>query len=201
MLDVKLCSRCGVEKPRSEFYAKKTRKDGLRSECKECSKAEAKTWNDANKDKVKAKSAHAYSNNRDRRIAQMREWKQANKEHVSEYNKANCAAFREQNPEYMREYLKRYKVEINPAAVARARVNHRVAKRKQCPIWANEFFISEAYHLAALRTQMTGIKWEVDHIVPLVNPLVSGLHTEHNLRVIPASENRKKGNRFWPDMP
>lgn len=55
--------------------------------------------------------------------------------------------------------------------------------------------------LAALRTKTTGIRWEVDHIVPLVHPQVCGLHVETNLRVIPAIENRRKGNRHWPEMP
>ncbi len=68
------------------------------------------------------------------------------------------------------------------------------------PAWANKFFISEAYHLAKLRTEITGFKWHVDHIVPLQSDLVCGLHVEHNLRVIPARDNLTKNNRWWPDM-
>jgi 5-methylcytosine-specific restriction endonuclease McrA len=45
------------------------------------------------------------------------------------------------------------------------------------------------------------VKHEVDHIVPLKSPLVCGLHVEHNLQVIPATQNRRKHNRVWPDMP
>lgn len=69
------------------------------------------------------------------------------------------------------------------------------------PRWANKFFIDEAYHLAALRTKTLGFKWHVDHIVPLKSKIVCGFHTEVNLRVIPGTENIRKGNRFWPDMP
>lgn len=32
----KICSSCGVEKPHSEFYKQKDKKDGLRSNCKTC---------------------------------------------------------------------------------------------------------------------------------------------------------------------
>ena len=69
------------------------------------------------------------------------------------------------------------------------------------PAWANDFFIREAYHLAKLRTLATGYPWHVDHIVPLKSDLVCGLHVEHNLQVIPASENVRKQNFYWPDMP
>ena len=69
---------------------------------------------------------------------------------------------------------------------------------RRSPKWANEFFIEEAYRLAAMRTKMLGYKWHVDHIVPLKSKLVCGLHVENNLRVIPAKDNLIKGNRSWP---
>lgn len=75
---------------------------------------------------------------------------------------------------------------------------------KATPKWANQFFIEEIYDLAARRTAIKagGIeRWSVDHIVPIISKIVCGLHVENNLRVIPASENSVKGNRFWPDMP
>lgn len=197
----KTCSRCGVEKPRTEFYAKPSRKDGLRSECKACSKSEAKNWSDANKDRVKARSEKAHAKNREKRLEQMLAWRNANKASVAEYNKVNSKAFRIANPEYMKAYLKRYRTEINPAAVARSKISYRTARKSQVVEWADDVLIDEAYRLAALRSQMTGIKWEVDHIVPLSNPLVCGLHVEHNLQVIPMIENRIKGNRHWPHMP
>lgn len=33
---MKRCTKCGEEKPKSEFYKQKTHKDGLRSQCKKC---------------------------------------------------------------------------------------------------------------------------------------------------------------------
>lgn len=67
--------------------------------------------------------------------------------------------------------------------------------------WANKFFISEIYKLAVARTAATGVKWEVDHIVPVSSPLVCGLHCEANLQVITEAANKKKNNVIWPDMP
>jgi 5-methylcytosine-specific restriction endonuclease McrA len=56
--------------------------------------------------------------------------------------------------------------------------------------------IEEIYHLANLRTKVTGIEWNVDHIIPLQSKKVCGLHVPWNLQVITASDNSIKGNRF-----
>ena len=58
------------------------------------------------------------------------------------------------------------------------------------------FAIKEIYSLAKERTQLTGIPWEVDHIIPINSKLVCGLHTPCNLQVIPARHNRLKSNIF-----
>jgi 5-methylcytosine-specific restriction endonuclease McrA len=89
----------------------------------------------------------------------------------------------------------------NRARYRAGEVARRAAKLQAHPAWANQGFIDEIYDLAALRTKLTGLAWEVDHIVPLRAKLVSGLHVEQNLRVIPKQINRAKGNRHWPDMP
>ena len=56
--------------------------------------------------------------------------------------------------------------------------------------------IADIYALAALKTAETGIKHEVDHIVPLRSKVVCGLHVGWNLSVITASKNRAKTNSF-----
>jgi len=81
------------------------------------------------------------------------------------------------------------------AQTAKRRAIHKNAKSK----WGNSFFIEEAYKLTLIREKLTGIKWHVDHIVPLINDKVCGLHNEFNLQVIPAKENLIKGNRTWPN--
>jgi 5-methylcytosine-specific restriction endonuclease McrA len=64
--------------------------------------------------------------------------------------------------------------------------------------WANKFFMDEIYHLAKLRTKLLGTSWVVDHIIPISNPLVSGLHNEFNLQVITRKANLEKSNSFEP---
>lgn len=78
----------------------------------------------------------------------------------------------------------------------KASLNAARLKTRRMPKWANWFFIQEIYELARLRTELTGVPWEVDHVIPLTHHLVSGLHVEQNLRVIPRSVNRAKKNFF-----
>lgn len=65
------------------------------------------------------------------------------------------------------------------------------------PPWLTEGMRAEILALYALADEGE----HVDHIVPLKNPLVCGLHVPWNLRVVSAAENLHKSNNHWPDMP
>jgi 5-methylcytosine-specific restriction endonuclease McrA len=54
----------------------------------------------------------------------------------------------------------------------------------------------DIYRQAKKLTQKTGILHEVDHIIPLQNHLVCGLHVENNLQILTREQNRKKFNHF-----
>jgi len=64
------------------------------------------------------------------------------------------------------------------------------------PPWADIAAIRSVYLEAQRLTAITGVRHEVDHILPLKSETVSGLHVETNLRVIPGRENASKGNRI-----
>ena len=165
---MRICSRCLIGKPHTEFYPKRHRhaREGLQGTCKQCSKELASKWVRENTALHNINTARWAKKNKAKQAAAIARWGAANT------HKRN-AHFAER----------------------------RAMKAQACPAWANKFFIEEIYDLARLRTQYTGVRHEVDHIVPLKSSLVCGLHVEHNLQVIPAIENRKKHNRTWPGMP
>ena len=120
---------------------------------------------------------------------------------------------------YMRDYVKSNK-DKHKASVALAVSKFRNEKRelwnlqmaivnarrkaallKAIPRWIDDNLVNEQYAIAQAKTSESGVKWEVDHIIPLQSKIVCGLHVQSNLRVIPASENRIKSNTRWPDMP
>ena len=180
-------------------------------EHKEAVRLSREKWRKANPDKDRLSKELYNQRNAEKVRAMRRIWKSANKKKLAlasklyrERNLANCLArelaYRAKNRERENQRTARW-AKNNPARVAFLARKHQTAKRNATPKWANEFFIEEAYLLAALRTKLTGIKWHVDHIVPLQHPLVCGLHVEQNLQVIPAEHNRVKSNRYWPGMP
>jgi len=80
-----------------------------------------------------------------------------------------------------------------------ARVRYyKLLRKKATPKWANFDAIMDIYKQAKKLTQKTGILHEVDHIIPLQNHLVCGLHVENNLQILTREQNRKKFNHFEP---
>jgi hypothetical protein len=125
-----------------------------------------------------------------------RAWAKANREKC----RASIRAWTERQPGGGAGVSRRWQA-ANPGKQPVYAARRRATRLQAMPVWANEFFIAEAYHLAKLRTKATGLEWHVDHIVPLQSKKVCGLHVEFNLQVIPAKVNASKSNRYWPDMP
>lgn len=75
-------------------------------------------------------------------------------------------------------------------------VERRKTRDKSMPPWANKKVIQSIYIKARQLTKETGIKYEVDHIIPSNHPLVCGLHVESNLQILTEYDNIIKSNNF-----
>lgn len=68
-------------------------------------------------------------------------------------------------------------------------------KIQRSPSWANLDHIAGMYELCGL-FRGAGLDLHVDHIIPLQGEIVSGLHVENNLQLLPRLENIGKKNLF-----
>ena len=161
----------------------------------------------ANKERIRERRKQFYQENKERLLAKTAEWHALNPGYQKKYAL--------ENKERQREWAKQWRANSPEKAYARqerwkAKNAHKLnayssARRAKVsdakPIWYDEFLVLEIYDLAILRTKATGVKWEVDHIIPLNSKIVCGLHCHQNMRVVTKGENRRKNNRYWPDMP
>jgi len=145
--------------------------------------AEKRAWTARNREKVRALKKHYYAtdeNTRKKQAQRARKWMEANRHKY----RASSAKWRRAN--------------LDVAAAAQQR---RRAKLLNCmPAWADQDAIQQFYTLAKELSEQTGVKHNVDHIVPLQGELVTGLHVEWNLQILTESENKSKGARFPVEM-
>lgn len=175
----KRCACCAEEKSIELFGRDKARKDGLNPYCKECVAGKSRDYTQKNLEKVRV-SKIAYDKRNKEKI---KHWRQKNSEKLKAYW-----------VEYGKKYRQTFKVET----MEKTR-RQQAAKRQRLPSWFDEFdamAMREAYELAKLRNAATGVKWDVDHMIPMQGRKASGLHCAMNLQVIPASMNRSKINKM-----
>lgn len=87
----------------------------------------------------------------------------------------------------------------NTAKVSARRRERDLRKTHATPPWlTNEHRtqIEAIYLQAQIWTEVTGVLYHVDHIIPLNGKTVCGLHVPWNLRAITAKENIRKSNRI-----
>ena len=166
-IETQVCTKCGLEKPLSEYSFRNDLKK-YRRQCKKCRVKEVDTWQKANPEKCRAK-ANAW-------IAANPEWHKANRKAWREANRE-----RERNTQQNWERANREK---RRSYVAK----RRAAKLKATPAWADPKKIKEIYLNCPPGHH-------VDHYFPLQSPIMCGLHVENNLQYLPAKENISKGNR------
>lgn len=201
---IKKCKICEQFLDRSLFYKDKKGKDGLHGYCKSCTKnkrteyrnsaegaAYMLRWRKENKDKGR-KHAKTYRNSSGGK-RNMKQYLEKNKEKISKqqstYYKKNFKKIQEWQADY-------YKSDTGKA-IKNAHGNRRRAiQLKATPEWANLEKIKVLYEKAIWLESITGLKYHVDHIIPLKGVEVCGLHVWENLQILEASLNLKKNNKW-----
>jgi hypothetical protein len=160
----------------------------------ELAKEKSAKWYAENRESVSARAKAKYREDLEKSRAASRERAARNKQSISDYKKR----YYEENSEFVKAQVKKYRAENTPKVNTWSSIN-RAAKLNRTPWWLtakDKRDIEEFYHLARALTKATGIKYVVDHIIPLQGTNVSGLHVPSNLQILTESENSSKQNKF-----
>ena len=207
----KACKKCEEVKDLDHFYKNKQLKDGHFNVCKPCFKIQSDSW---------------YAKNKERKQATNRAWKRDNAERNRESNYRYYLANKEKynkltndwwkrHPERRKEKgdrwnrLNRHKrlaatllyQKVNAGRLNAKRAKRKALKLSATPEWADGKAIDQYYLIAKYLSDELGIKFHVDHVVPLQSEIVCGLHAHTNLTIAVGSWNCSKGYKWWPQMP
>jgi hypothetical protein len=208
-METKKCSCCGLEKPLDAYHPVKKGSDKLRAKCKECLFMENKQWRKNNHGKYKKGATRYYEENKEHLLASRKEWATVNQERVKQVRaeyyqnnketiKTRAAAWAQENRQRDYTNKRKYTVKNKPKYAGYA-AKRRSVKLQATPTWLSSDHYKQMeteYQLAAWCSEVMGLPYEVDHIVPLQGKTVCGLHVPWNLRVIPEKDNRRKGNKI-----
>lgn len=206
-MDSKICTKCKKDKSLNEYHKKPSGKFGLQSICKLCKSEYAKLdWN-LNKDRIKQRNDERYSkikNNENyklmKKVAYLksREKTLIQKKIYYKTHKSDIAVKNKENSDKRNTYSNKYH-KLKPEKSRVRETEKRLLKKKSSLLISNslnKYWAEDFYKGSKILEDLFECKYEVDHIIPIKNKLVCGLHVPWNLQYLTYSENRKKLNKF-----
>lgn len=176
--DLKLCRKCGQDKPRTEFWRASENWDGLCTTCKSCMSATNEVWRSKNQGRVSETSARYWIANKER----LAEYDKVRRAQNRDAKSASDAAWRERNAERVSWY--------NKLNLSRMRAQ-----------WGIEFTVEQLIQRMdyfGRKCWICGVGTSgVDHVKPII---MGGPHLLANLRPCCRSCNSRKGG-VWPVTP
>lgn len=202
MYTLKICLKCGIEKASFEFKQKRKNSTELTKWCISCldkSKDTQKKYRENNPDKyaeirnnyaptMKVKLQEYYEAHKEEIKASVKEWSNNNKDKRYEIHRKYYSS----NTGLAKQRTSLWRINNK----GRHNFNNRSRKYKQLrctPKWADAEKIKKIY-------EDCPSGYHVDHIIPIVNSVVCGLHVPDNLQYLPASINCSKSNRFDQEL-
>lgn len=209
ILPTKYCLGCQQYKLLSLFWKNKRSSDGLDRYCVDCGKARRKKDYEDNKDKYL---------HRVQQYQQRPEFKEQHKKHqqtwltnggdvwMKEYQQRYCEQHSEKRVRVSKEWYEQHsdvrqniqrKYRRANSGKVSARVSKRRAQKKQAvPPWFEKEAVEALYEQCKQRSIREGKNYHVDHIIPINNTDVCGLHCLDNLQILLAEENLYKSNKL-----
>lgn len=221
---LKCCSKCGEVKLFAEFYKQKSKKSGLASQCKNCSKE----WALNNKDRAKAIKRKHYENNMEKIRARSKKRYDTKQDEIKKYRHDNA----EQISAYMKKYRDTKKHKKNRSenrkrrrcTDSKYRLNSLMRKSmayslKNSPLgkngksWKKLVKYSVEELMSSLKHKIPkGYTWDdflngtlqIDHKIPIAklnftkptDPDFEICWSLKNLQLLPAEENRRKSDKL-----
>lgn len=224
-METKICIICNVEKHILDFHKRKDSKDGLRNECKICTRLRINNYRKNNTDKVNEWNRETYYRN----IVKHKETKKIYRDNNKESQKIRLKNYRDNNQEKIKKYYFDNKDGLNKKALCR--INKRKKNDKMfsviCSIRARVYGFLRLSNITKKNKTLDivgcspenlrdflekkfvdGMSWEnygrngwhIDHIIPL-----SSAKTEEeiyklchytNLQPLWEKDNIKKSNKI-----
>lgn len=207
---MKICETCQQETERLiKLMCRKCWKKQYRKEHAQEIAAYMAQYREVNKDRI-AETSRAYRQNNPEKVKEWKAgWMQTEKGRAygrrvskelyhSGKTQETLKKYRDNNKEQARARHKRWITEF-PWKNAAKEARRRSIKENATPIWHSEkdkIWLELMFAFGKKLEQNTGVKYHIDHIVPLKGRTVCGLHWRENWCLIPAHENIRKSNFF-----
>jgi len=192
-MKLKICKDCKIEKSTESFYISK--KSGLWPNCKACVKVKQAQNYQQNRIYIDARQKRYNSKHENKLKTYQKQYQLDNKETI----KIQKAEYAKNNVKKLRKIQKTWRQRHPDRKLADTR-KRQIQKLHRTPKWLTKsdwIEINWAYTYAKQLTKETGIKHEVDHIIPLRGKNISGLHCPQNLQILTKDQHKSKSNK-WP---
>lgn len=162
----KRCSKCGAEKPLSEFYKDRHASDGLTHSCQVCQRAMARRWQERNAE---------------HRTAYGKQWRETNRQYDkerkaqwyvtrAEQERERARRYRQEHPDQVRAAIKAYR-KAKPEKIHTIQQRRRARKYQQGGSYTEQQWVSlkHQYNCTCLRCGRSepDIRLTADHVIPI----------------------------------